>query len=54
MTMAQYERATVILKEKEELEEKLYRLRMSTDYATDESIKICNRLFTLGQEFDAL
>ena len=56
MTMTEYERATAILKERKELEEKLYRLRMSMDfkYDTDESIKICNRLFELGQEFAAL
>ena len=55
MTIEQYERATNILEEKKSLEEKLYQLRMSINYAvSDEYIEICNRLFAIGQEFATL
>ena len=56
MTMLDYEKATKILKEKEQLEEKLYRLRMSMDFNfnSKEYTEIINRLFVLGQEFASL
>ena len=55
MTMAQYERATAILKEKEQFEDKLYQLRQSIDFMyTNEYTEVCNKLFELGQEFSAL
>ena len=55
MTMTQYERATAILEEKKQLEDKLYQLRCSVDFViSDEYIEVCNRLFSLGQEFAAL
>ena len=55
MTIEQYEKATKILEEKKQLEDKLYNLKMSIDFAiSDEYIEICNRLFTIGQEFAAL
>ena len=56
MTMEAYKRATAILEEKKQLEEKLYQLRMSVNFQfdTEESIEISNKLFALGQEFAAL
>ena len=56
MTMAQYERATIILNEKKQLEEQLYRLRMSMEfnYNSKEYNEVANKLFNLGQEFAAL
>ena len=55
MTMTQYNEATKILKEKEQLEEKLYQLRQSMDFMySNEYVEICNRLFELGQNFSAL
>lgn len=55
MTMEQYNRATAILEEKKQLEEQLYQLRTSINFAfSDEYIEICNKLFTIGQEFAAL
>ena len=55
MTIEQYEKATKILEEKKQLEDKLYNLRMSIDFViSDEYIEVCNRLFTIGQEFAAL
>ncbi len=56
MTIEEYNKATKILEEKKQLEEKLYQLRMSMDfkYNTDEYEEVCNKLFTLGQQFAAL
>ena len=55
MTIEQYKKATNILEEKKSLEEKLYQLRMSVGFIiSDEYIEICNRLFTIGQEFATL
>ena len=55
MTIEQYEKATKILKEKKQLEDRLYQIRMSMDFQySDEYAEICNRLFTIGQEFAAL
>ena len=56
MTIENYKRATAILKEKEQLEERLVQLRMSIDFNlhSDEYTEICNKLFSLGQEFSAL
>jgi hypothetical protein len=53
--MAQYNEATKILKEKEQLEDRLYQLRQSMDFMySNEYAEICNRLFELGQNFSAL
>ena len=56
MIMEAYKRATAILEEKKQLEERLYQLRMSVNfqYDTEESIEISNKLFVLGQEFASL
>ena len=56
MTMPEYKRATAILEEKKQLEERLHQLRMSIDFNfnSEEYIEICNKLFNLGQEFAAL
>ena len=57
MTIEQYEKATKLLEEKKQLEEKLHLIRggASFDFAdTEEYINICNRLFILGGEFAAL
>lgn len=55
MTMTQYNEATKIMKEKEQLEEKLYQLRQSVDFLySNEYIEVCNKLFELGQKFSAL
>lgn len=56
MTIENYKRATAILKEKEQLEEQLARLRMSINFnlPSNEYTEICNKLFSLGQEFAAL
>ena len=55
MTMAQYERASAIMKEKEQLEDRLYQLRQSMDFMySNEYTEVCNKLFKLGQEFSAL
>jgi hypothetical protein len=56
MTIENYQRATAILKEKDRLEERLAQLRMSIDFTlhSNEYAEICNKLFSLGQEFSAL
>ena len=58
MTMAAYERATAILKEKEELEKELGTLRVNMDlnflYDRDRYVEVSNKLFQLGQEFSLL
>ncbi len=56
ITIENYKRATAILKEKDQLEERLVQLRMSIDFNlhSDEYTEICNKLFSLGQEFSAL
>lgn len=55
MTIESYNRATEIIKEKEQLEKELSQLRMSIDFKDlDEYVDISNRIFTLGQEFAAL
>ena len=56
MTIETYNRATDILKEKEQLEKELCHLRASINltYNMDEYIQVCNKLFQLGQEFNSL
>lgn len=57
MTIDTYCRATEILANKKQLEEKLYQLRMSTEFSQDlmkEYESVSNKLFVLGQEFAAL
>lgn len=56
MTIEEYNKATKILEEKKQLEDKLYRLRTSHDfvYNIKEYEDVTNRLFVLGQEFAAL
>lgn len=57
MTIDAYYKATAILKDKEQLEEKLYQLRMSMNFSRDlmkEYEEVSNKLFVLGQEFAAL
>ncbi len=55
MTTEAYNKATKILEEKKQLEEKLYQLRHSVDFVvSEEYIEVCNKLFELGQEFAAL
>lgn len=58
MTMAAYERATAILKEKAELEKELCTIRANMDlnflYDRDRYAEVSNRLFQLGQEFSSL
>ena len=55
MTIDAYNKATKILEEKKELEDKLFQLRMSIDFmVSDEYIEICNILFIIEQEFAAL
>ena len=55
MTIEQYEKATKILEEKKGLEEQLYPARMSINFTmSDKCTEICDRLFTIGQEFAAL
>lgn len=58
MTMVEYERATAILKEKEELEKELCTLRVNMDlnftYNRDRYVEVSNKLFQLGQEFSSL
>lgn len=58
MTMATYERATAILKEKEVLEQELCTLRVNMDlnftYNRDRHVEVSNKLFQLGQEFSSL
>lgn len=54
--METYNRATKILEEKAQLEERLYQLRTSIAFGlpTEEYIEICNKLFAIGQEFALL
>ena len=55
MTIEAYNKATKILEEKKQLEDRLFQMRMSIDFiVSDEYIEICNRLFTIGQEFASL
>ena len=58
MTLKAYERATAILKEKEDLEKELCTLRVNMDLNftvnRDRYIEVSNKLFKLGQEFAAL
>lgn len=58
MTMAAYERATAILKEKEALEKELCILRANMDLNftcdRDQYVEVSNKLFQLGQEFSLL
>lgn len=56
MTIEAYNKATQILEEKKQLEEKLWQLRSSIDFTLhyDEYIEVSNRLFTIGQEFASL
>lgn len=56
MTIENYKRATAILKEKDQLEERLAQLRMSVDINLhyNEYTEIRNKLFSLGREFSAL
>lgn len=58
MTMAAYQRATAILKEKEELERELCVLRANMDLNftcdRDKYVEVSNKLFQLGQEFSSL
>ena len=55
MTIEAYNKATKILEEKKQLEDKLFQMRMSVDFIiSDDYIEICNRLFTIGQEFSSL
>lgn len=56
MTMETYNRATKILEEKAQLEERLYQLRTSVTFSlpTEEYMEICNKLFAIGQEFASL
>lgn len=56
MTIEKYQRATAILKEKDQLEERLSQMRMSIDFNlhSNEYTEICNKLFSLGQEFSSL
>lgn len=58
MTLKAYERATAILKEKEELEKELsvIRVNMGLNFTDDREryIEVSNKLFQLGQEFAGL
>lgn len=56
MTIEEYNKATEILDEKKQLEDRLQQFRMSVNFAynIEEYEKVCNRLFVLGQEFAAL
>lgn len=55
MTVEAYNKATKILEEKKQLEDRLFQMRLSMDFmCSDEYAEICNRLFTIGQEFAAL
>lgn len=58
MTMAAYERATAILKEKAELEKELCTIRANMDlnflYDRDRYVEVSDKLFQLGQEFSSL
>lgn len=57
MTLKAYERATAILKEKEELEKELCVVRASMDLSftsQDRYVEVSNKLFQLGQEFSLL
>lgn len=58
MTIEAYNEATKILKEKQQLEDKLRQLRekiLFVDFSyTEEYTEISNKLFNLGQEFAAL
>jgi len=58
MTLKAYERATAILKEKEQLEKELSTIQvnigLSFGYDKDSYTEIVNKLFQLGQEFNSL
>ena len=59
MTMKAYERATAILKEKQELENELHTIRMNMDlnfnpFDKEKYVEVSNKLFHLGQEFASL
>lgn len=56
MTIETYNKATKILEEKKQLEDKLFSLarNMTGFYNTQEYDEICAKLFELGQEFAML
>lgn len=55
MTIEAYNKATKILDEKKQLEDRLVQMSTSVDFRySNEYEEICNRLFTIGQEFAAL
>ena len=58
MTLKAYERATAILKEKEELEKELsvIQVNMGLNFGCDREryVEVSNKLFQLGQEFSSL
>lgn len=57
MTIEQYNKATKILEEKKQLEERLQHIKgvYSFDFAdVEEYLQICKKLFILGGEFAAL
>lgn len=57
MTIEQYNKATKILEEKKQLEERLQHIKgtYSFDFAdAEEYLQICEKLFILGGEFTAL
>lgn len=55
MTIEQYNRATKILEEKQQLESELHNARFALNFEHNAvTEEICAKLFKLGQEFAAL